>query len=129
MKLVFLSVLSVGFCACSGLGQRGMVTIQGRGTEGLTNTGDPLLRTGMYEARQVPKEFAMGYAAGINDQVKREYWQLQDEATAPKPDPPSKKEKSSPEGAINYYPMTLPETQDAKKVWHAPREVVVPIVE
>ena len=129
MKAVMLLVFSVGFCGCGGLGQKETVTIQGRGTEGLTNKGDPLLRTGIYEARNVPKEFAMGYAAGINDQVKREYWALQDEATAPKPDPAGKKEKSSLEGTINYYPMTIPETQDAKKVWHAPREVVVPIVE
>jgi hypothetical protein len=52
---------------------KGQVTVQGRGSEALTNQGDPLMTTGSDE-RKVPIDFAKGYAKGISDQVKRNYW-------------------------------------------------------
>jgi hypothetical protein len=49
--------------------------VQGRGSEALTNQGDPLMATGSDE-RKVPIYFAKGYAKGISDQVKRNYWAI-----------------------------------------------------
>jgi hypothetical protein len=45
--------------------------MQGRGSEALTNQGDPLMATGIDE-RKVPIDFAKG----VSDQVKRNYWDI-----------------------------------------------------
>ena len=45
---------------------KGQRTIQGKGSEGLTNEGDPLLESGM-DVRKVPVEFAKGYTKGISE--------------------------------------------------------------
>ena len=52
---------------------KGQVTVQGRGSEALTNQGDPLMATGTDE-RKVPIDFAKGYTKGVSDQVKLNYW-------------------------------------------------------
>jgi hypothetical protein len=134
--------LSLCLCACSSVEQRGTVTIQGRGTQQLTDRGDPLMGTGIYGPRKVPKEFAMGYAKGISDQVQREYWQLQDEVSSrrapgtgrpevdPAPTPQGSSLPGSGEGAPHYYQITLPESVDPDTgVRHAPRDLTVPINE
>jgi hypothetical protein len=72
---VALSFLVVG-CTVGPTVPRGQVTVQGRGSEALTNQGDPLMTTGTDE-RKVPIDFAKGYAKGISDQVKRNYWQIE----------------------------------------------------
>ena len=46
---------------------KGQRTIQGKGSEALTNDGDPLLNGGM-DVRKVPVEFAKGYTKGISEQ-------------------------------------------------------------
>ena len=51
---------------------KGQVTVQGRGSEALTNQGDPLMATGIDE-RKVPIDFAKGYTKGVSDQVNRNY--------------------------------------------------------
>ena len=116
--------LAIGFCcllvACS-VGPtlpKGQLTIQGRGTEAITNEGDPLLGDGV-GARKVPVEFAKGYTKGISDQVKRGYWARQD---AQKNDP-------DVQGRIRYYDATLPEREDPDGVVRVQRRVVIPIVE
>ena len=40
--------------------------MQGRGSEALTNEGDPLVNSGT-DARKVPIEFAKGYTKGVSD--------------------------------------------------------------
>ena len=44
----------------------GEATVQGRGSEALTNEGDPLVNSGT-DARKVPIEFAKGYTKGVSD--------------------------------------------------------------
>lgn len=141
-KLI-LTLAVLPLCDCASFQKRGTVTIQGRGTERLTEIGDPLLGTGKYAEKNIPKEFAMGYAKGISDQVQREYWQMQDEVSSRRApyrgdgsggavegysgskgqDAPAK------EGTPHYYRITLPESVDPDGVRHAPRDVTVPIVE
>lgn len=134
------NLITLGFslclCACSSIEQRGTVTIQGRGTQQLTERGDPLMGTGIYAKKDVPKEYAMGYAKGISDQVQREYWQLQDEVSSrrapadPAPTPQGSSLPGSGQGTTHYYQITLPENVDPDTgVRHAPRDVTVPIVE
>jgi hypothetical protein len=98
---------------------KGQVTVQGRGSEALTNQGDPLMTTGSDE-RKVPVDFAKGYAKGISDQVKRNYWAQQENQRAPQDDN---------QGKIRYYNATIPEHQDSNGVIRVQREVVIPIVE
>jgi hypothetical protein len=98
---------------------KGQVTVQGRGSEALTNQGDPLMTTGSDE-RKVPIDFARGYAKGISDQVKRNYWAQQENQRAPQDDN---------QGKIRYYNATIPEHQDPNGVIRVQREVVIPIVE
>ena len=68
----FMKYLSLGCCllvASCTVGPtvpKGQRTIQGRGSEALTNDGDPLLNSGM-DVRKVPVEFAKGYTKGIPD--------------------------------------------------------------
>ena len=118
---VFLLGLAALCAGCSTPGQPGSVTIEGRGAGALSQRGDPLMDTGQY-AKKVPKEYAMGYAKGISDAGWREYWRMQDQQAIPRQTP-------SNGGHINYYPVTIPEGTDGDGVNHAPREVVVPIVE
>ena len=40
--------------------------MQGRGSEALTDEGDPLVNSGT-DARKVPIEFAKGYTKGVSD--------------------------------------------------------------
>jgi hypothetical protein len=98
---------------------KGEATAQERGSEALTNEGDPLLNSGI-DARKVPVEFAKGYTKGISDQVKRTYWTRQDvQRTA----------DEDLQGRIRYYNATIPERQDSNGVIRVQREVIIPIVE
>ena len=117
-ELLLLVVVSVGAAGCSSVQQKGTVTMLGRGAAGLTDTGDPLLGTGVY-AKNVPKDFAMGYAKGVSDSTKRDYWALQD----------SQQQPSASEGKTQYYNMTIPSHTDEDGVQRAQRQVIVPIVE
>jgi hypothetical protein len=98
---------------------KGQRTIQGKGSEALTNDGDPLLTSGM-EVRKVPIEFAKGYTKGISDQVKRTYWQQQES---------QKVADQDLQGRTRYYDVTIPERQDADGVIRVQRRVFIPIVE
>jgi hypothetical protein len=95
------------------------MTMHGRGSEALTDQGDPLMSTGDDE-RRVPIDFAKGYAKGISDQVKRTYWAQQEG---------QREAKTNTEGEIKYYNATIPEHQDPDGVVRVEREVVIPIVE
>jgi hypothetical protein len=94
------------------------VTVQGRGSQALTDNGDPILDEGK-AAKKVPKDFAAGYAKGISDHVKRGYWEQQD----------AQRDVSSTEGRQRYYDATIPEHEDQYGVRRVAREVIVPIVE
>jgi hypothetical protein len=98
---------------------KGEATVQGRGSEALTNEGDPLVSSGM-DARKVPIEFAKGYTKGVSDQVKRTYWAHQDS---------QKTADEDLQGRIRYYNATIPERQDSNGVIRVQREVIIPIVE
>ena len=98
---------------------KGQRTIQGKGSEALTNEGDPLLNNST-DVRKVPVEFAKGYTKGISDQVKRTYWQRQDSQKATDADL---------QGRTRYYDATIPEHQDADGVIRVQRQVIIPIIE
>jgi hypothetical protein len=98
---------------------KGQVTLQGRGSEALTNQGDPLMATGTDE-RKVPIDFAKGYTKGVSDQVKRNYWAQQEN---------QRTSQADNLGKIRYYNATIPEHQDPNGVIRVQREVVIPIVE
>jgi hypothetical protein len=98
---------------------KGEATIQGKGSEALTNEGDPLVNSGI-DARKVPVEFAKGYTKGVSDQVKRTYWARQDA---------QKTADEDLQGRIRYFNATIPERQDANGVIRVQREVIIPIVE
>jgi hypothetical protein len=98
---------------------KGQLTMQGRGSEALTNQGDPLMATGETE-RKVPVDFAKGYAKGISDQVKRTYWAQQENQRAA---------KAESEGEMRYYNTTIPQHQDPDGVIRVQRDVVIPIIE
>jgi len=117
-RMIVLAWIVVGLVGCSSIQQRGTVTMAGRGAAELTDRGDPLMGTGVY-AKDVPKEFAMGYAKGVSDETKREYWAVQDAQQAP----------PSGSGKTVYYDLTIPEHKDQDGVDRAQRQVVVPIVE
>ena len=117
-ELLLLAVVSIAAAGCSSVQQKGTVTMLGRGSAALTDTGDPLLGTGVY-AKQVPKDFAEGYAKGIMDSTKRDYWALQD----------SQQQPSNASGKPVYYDMTIPAHTDQDGVQRTERQVVVPIVE
>jgi hypothetical protein len=124
MTIRSLIAVSAGLClcSCSSIERRGEVTIAGRGVKYLTENGDPVMETGTFAKRNVSPEYAGGYAHGISDQIKREYWSMQD-APAPPPKP------SNQEGKPIYYNIPIPEGTDKDGVKRAPREVTVPIVE
>jgi hypothetical protein len=113
-----LCLLIVG-CTVGPTVPKGQVTLQGRGSEALTNQGDPLMASGADE-RKVPIDFAKGYAKGISDQVKRNYWAQQENQRLP---------QDQDQGKIRYYNATIPEHQDSGGVIRVQREVVIPIVE
>ena len=100
---------------------KGQATIQGRGSEKLTNKGDPLMQSGS-AARQVPAQFAAGYTKGISDQVKRTYWAQQAEQAAPSGG-------YSDSGKLKFYDATIPEHTDPDGVVRVQRRVIIPIVD
>jgi hypothetical protein len=114
-----LLCLSLVGCTVGPNVPKGEVTVQGRGSEALTNEGDPLVNSGI-DARQVPVEFAKGYTKGVSDQVKRTYWARQDA---------QKTADEDLQGRIRYFNATIPERQDANGVIRVQREVIIPIVE
>ena len=111
--------LILASCTVGPNAPKGEATVQGRGSEALTNEGDPLVSSGM-DARKVPIEFAKGYTKGVSDQVKRTYWAHQDA---------QKTAEEDSQGRIRYYNATIPERQDTGGVIRVQREVVIPIVE
>ena len=100
---------------------KGQAAIQGRGSEELTNKGDPLMQSGS-AARQVPAQFAAGYTKGISDQVKRTYWAQQAEQAAPSGG-------YSDLGKLKFYDATIPEHTDPDGVVRVQRRVIIPIVD
>jgi hypothetical protein len=114
-------VCSIAFGGCS-VGPaipKGTKTIQSRGSEALTNEGDPLVDAGA-NARKVPVEFAKGYTKGISDQIKRTYWEQQEA---------QRSKQAETEGRVRYFNATIPERQDLNGVIRVQREVIIPIVE
>jgi hypothetical protein len=120
MKWLFVlfSVVIAG-CSIGPTVPKGEATVQSRGSEALTNEGDPLLTSGL-DARRVPVEFAKGYTKGISDQIKRTYWERQEA---------QKSKDDNLEGHVRYYNATIPERQDSSGVIRVQREVIIPIVE
>jgi hypothetical protein len=94
---------------------KGQLTLQGRGSEALTNDGDPLVNSGI-NARKVPIEFTKG----VSDEVKRTYWARQEA---------QKTTDEDLQGHVRYYNATIPERQDSDGVIRVQREVIIPIVE
>jgi hypothetical protein len=117
--LTLLICLILASCTVGPNVPKGEATLQGRGSEALTNEGDPLVSSGA-EARKVPLEFAKGYTKGVSDQVKRTYWARQDA---------QKTADEEMQGRIRYFNATIPERQDASGVIRVQREVIIPIVE
>jgi hypothetical protein len=115
---VVISLILAG-CTVGPTVPKGQLTVQGRGSEALTNQGDPLMGTGDDE-RKVPIDFAKGYAKGISDQVKRTYWAQQES---------QRTGKAESEGEMKYYNATIPEHQDPDGVVRVTRDVVIPIIE
>ena len=112
------AVLLTAVAGCTTTQPKGTVTIQGRGSQVLTDKGDPLLGEGV-ESRRVSKDFAAGYAKGISDNVKRGYWARAD----------AQQSVGTDEGRQVYYDATVPEHKDRFGVRRVEREVIVPIVE
>jgi hypothetical protein len=120
MKYLTVAVcLLVGGCTVGPNVPKGQRTIQGKGSEALTNEGDPLLNNGI-DVRKVPVEFAKGYTKGISDQVKRTYWQRQES---------QKTADDDLQGRTRYYDATIPERQDTDGVIRVQRQVIIPIIE
>lgn len=118
--LLPLCALLAGGCAVGPTAPKGQLTLQGRGSEALTNEGDPLLTQGV-EVCKVPIDFAKGYTKGVSDQIKRTYWAQQQSQRA--------RQEAEAEGRIRYYNATIPEHEDSAGVVRVRREVVIPIVE
>lgn len=120
MKAIGVAIcLTLASCTVGPNVPKGETTVQGRGSEALTNEGDPLVNSGV-DARKVPAEFAKGYTKGVSDQVKRTYWAQQDA---------QKTAAEELQGRIRYYNATIPERQDSNGVIRVQREVIIPIVE
>jgi hypothetical protein len=115
---ILISLILAG-CTVGPTVPKGQLTMQGRGSEALTNQGDPLMATGENE-RKVPVDFAKGYAKGISDQVKRTYWAQQES---------QRTTKAESEGEMKYYNATIPQRQDSDGVIRVQRDVVIPIIE
>ena len=111
--------------SCSGVAPvvpRGQLTVTGRGTEVLTDKGDPLMQTGA-SARKVPADFAAGYTKGISDEVKRSYWEQQDDEAR------AAQGGYSDAGELKLYDVSVPEHRDGDGVIRVERRVKIPIVE
>jgi len=120
MKYLSLAVCLIAWgCTVGPNVPKGQRTIQGKGSEALTNEGDPLLNDGI-DVRKVPVDFAKGYTKGISDQVKRTYWQRQES---------QKTADEDLQGRTRYYDATIPEHQDGNGVIRVQRQVIIPIVE
>jgi hypothetical protein len=120
MKRISLALTFIlAGCTVGPTAPKGELTVQGKGSEALTNEGDPLVSSGM-DARSVPLEFAKGYTKGVSDQVKRTYWARQEAQSTADDDL---------QGRIRYYNATIPERQDANGVVRVQRQVIIPIVE
>ncbi len=115
---LLISLILAG-CTVGPTVPKGQLTLQGTGTEALTNQGDPLMGAGDAE-RKVPIDFAKGYAKGISDQVKRTYWAQQES---------QRTSKARNEGEMKYYNTTIPQHQDPDGVIRVQRDVVIPIIE
>ncbi|HKM57741.1 MAG TPA: hypothetical protein VJX28_03280 [Chthoniobacterales bacterium] len=120
MKMIGIAIgLILAGCTVGPTEPKGELTVQGKGSEVLTNDGDPLVNSGL-DARKVPIEFAKGYTKGVSDQVKRTYWARQDA---------QKTADDDLAGRVRYYNATIPERQDSNGVVRVQREVIIPIVE
>jgi hypothetical protein len=120
MKWIGISVcIILASCTVGPNVPKGEATAQGRGSEALTNEGDPLVNSGL-DARKVPVEFAKGYTKGVSDEVKRTYWARQGA---------QKTADEDLQGRIRYYNATIPERQDSNGVIRVQRQVIIPIVE
>jgi hypothetical protein len=115
-------VILMAGCSTAPVVPKGETTLRGRGTQVLTEKGDPLMQTGG-EARKVPAAFAAGYTKGISDEVKRSYWAQQNEEAA------AQQAGYSESGHVKLYDVTVPEHQDADGVIRVERRVKIPIVE
>ena len=115
---VMIAALLAAGCTVGPTVPKGQLTLQGRGSEALTNGGDPLLGEGT-DVRKVPVEFAKGYTKGVSDQVKRTYWAQQE----------NQRDKAAAEGRVRYYNATIQEHEDGSGVVRVQRDVVIPIVE
>jgi hypothetical protein len=119
MKWLTLALCVIGTgCTVGPNVPKGEATIQGRGSEALTNEGDPLVTSG-FNARQVPVEFAKGYTKGVSDQVKRTYWAIRTHRRLRRKIPKG-------ESVITTRPSR---SGKIPKVIRVQREVVIPIVE
>jgi hypothetical protein len=118
-RLGLLISLILAGCTVGPTAPKGQLTMQERGSEALTNQGDPLMGAGDDE-RKVPIDFAKGYAKGISDEVKRNYWAQQES---------QRTSKTDTEGEMKYYNTTIPEHQDPDGVIRVQRDVVIPIIE
>jgi hypothetical protein len=132
LPLFALAALAAATSACTHIGQPGTVTIYGRGAELLGKDGSPLLDSGRH-ARQVPNEWAAGYAQRGIDDAWRTYWALQDEQGANAHDRPGGAQGASynggQDGATRVYKVDVPEYIDDQGIRRAPRRVSVPITE
>src|SRR6201993_2053201 len=113
-RLGLLISLILAGCTVGPTAPKGQLTMQGSGSEALTNQGDPLMGAGDDE-RKVPIDFAKGYAKGISDEVKRNYWAQQETQRTPHDDN---------QGKIRYYNATIPQHEDPNGVIRVQREVV-----
>jgi hypothetical protein len=114
--ILAIILMSLWMTGCSSIEQKGTVTIEGRGAQLLTDRGDQLLGTGKY-ARKVGADYSEGFAKGISDQIKREYWNQQGSQSGDR------------DGHVVLYDATIPSRVDPNGVRRVDRTVVVPIVE
>jgi hypothetical protein len=75
LALIGMAVLFAG-CADA---TRGQTTVAERGAALLTSKGDQLMGTGIYAQKNVTKDFAEGYEAGLAAAAKQDYWSMQEE--------------------------------------------------
>ena len=116
---------AIALASCSGpapVVPRGQLTVTGRGTQVLTDKGDALMETGA-SARKVPADFAAGYTKGISDEVKRSYWEQQDDEAR------AAQGGYSDAGELKLYDVSVPEHRDGDGVIRVERRVKIPIVE
>jgi hypothetical protein len=114
--ILALILMPLWISGCSSIEQKGTVTIEGRGAKLLTDRGDQLMSTGKY-AKKVGPDYSEGFAKGISDQIKREYWNQQ------------QSQAGNPDGHIVLYGATIPSRIDSAGVRRVEQNVTVPIVE